>query len=136
MIVEGDGCISVCGGAALGLGGMPSPHCAAVHDLADHSPQSSFPQNLLHLSPPKPFSFDTFAMQANVTPPQEQSSAAIPDSEPQRLFQCSTCKRSFTRADHLTRHVRARKCLCSFFGTIVSSMRFDICSGVTSRRLL
>jgi hypothetical protein len=27
----------------------------------------------------------------------------------QRLFQCSTCKRSFTRVDHLTRHVRSRK---------------------------
>ncbi|KAH6620555.1 hypothetical protein C7974DRAFT_364213 [Boeremia exigua] len=32
---------------------------------------------------------------------------AIPESESQRLFQCSSCKRSFTRADHLTRHVRA-----------------------------
>ncbi|EMD89583.1 hypothetical protein COCC4DRAFT_159085 [Bipolaris maydis ATCC 48331] len=29
------------------------------------------------------------------------------DAEQARLFQCSTCKRSFTRADHLTRHVRA-----------------------------
>ncbi|KAI4703069.1 hypothetical protein J4E81_001946 [Alternaria sp. BMP 2799] len=32
---------------------------------------------------------------------------ASAEAEPPRLFQCSTCKRSFTRADHLTRHVRA-----------------------------
>ncbi|KAF9698941.1 hypothetical protein EKO04_003269 [Ascochyta lentis] len=45
-------------------------------------------------------------MQADAIP-QKSPAAAIPDSDPQRLFQCSTCKRSFTRADHLTRHVRA-----------------------------
>ncbi|KAH7402666.1 hypothetical protein BKA66DRAFT_507566 [Pyrenochaeta sp. MPI-SDFR-AT-0127] len=45
-------------------------------------------------------------MQATATQSHEQS--AIPDADQlQRLFQCSTCKRSFTRADHLTRHVRA-----------------------------
>ncbi|PVI04311.1 hypothetical protein DM02DRAFT_186668 [Periconia macrospinosa] len=27
--------------------------------------------------------------------------------EKERLFQCSTCKRSFTRVDHLMRHVRS-----------------------------
>ncbi|KAF2688094.1 C6 transcription factor-like protein RegA [Lentithecium fluviatile CBS 122367] len=47
-------------------------------------------------------------MQTTATPPQNQSAAAIPNlAEQQRLFQCSTCKRSFGRADHLTRHVRA-----------------------------
>ncbi|CAN9261952.1 unnamed protein product [Alternaria alternata] len=35
-----------------------------------------------------------------------QSANTEPAEQP-RLFQCSTCKRSFTRADHLTRHVRA-----------------------------
>ncbi|KAF2113754.1 fungal-specific transcription factor domain-containing protein [Lophiotrema nucula] len=30
-----------------------------------------------------------------------------PSTEAERLFQCNTCKRSFTRADHLTRHVRS-----------------------------
>jgi hypothetical protein len=48
-------------------------------------------------------------MQAILTPSNGQSAAPVPDPEPQRLFQCSTCKRSFTRADHLTRHVRARE---------------------------
>ncbi|KAH7406219.1 hypothetical protein DE146DRAFT_436602 [Phaeosphaeria sp. MPI-PUGE-AT-0046c] len=49
-------------------------------------------------------------MQATPIHGQNQTSATSPDLEqPQRLFQCSTCKRSFTRADHLTRHVRARK---------------------------
>jgi hypothetical protein len=50
-------------------------------------------------------------MQATATQAQTQTTTITnPDSEqPQRLFQCSTCKRSFTRADHLTRHVRARK---------------------------
>ncbi|KAF9733976.1 C6 transcription factor [Paraphaeosphaeria minitans] len=33
---------------------------------------------------------------------------AIPDTEAkERLFQCSTCKRSFIRVDHLMRHVRS-----------------------------
>ncbi|KAF2728093.1 hypothetical protein EJ04DRAFT_546959 [Polyplosphaeria fusca] len=31
----------------------------------------------------------------------------IAPDQAQRLFQCSTCKRSFTRVDHLTRHVRS-----------------------------
>ncbi|KAF2003494.1 hypothetical protein P154DRAFT_486746 [Amniculicola lignicola CBS 123094] len=34
-------------------------------------------------------------------------STSVPDEQIPRLFQCSTCKRSFTRVDHLTRHVRA-----------------------------
>ena len=85
----------------------PLPHCTA-HDFPRTLPTIQLPQILLHLALPKPLSFDAFAMQANVTPPQDQLTAAIPDTEPQRLFQCSTCKRSFTRADHLTRHVRAR----------------------------
>ncbi|KAF2856663.1 C6 transcription factor-like protein RegA [Plenodomus tracheiphilus IPT5] len=45
-------------------------------------------------------------MQAEAT--QSHDQLALPEADqPQRLFQCSTCKRSFTRADHLTRHVRA-----------------------------
>jgi uncharacterized Zn-finger protein len=54
-----------------------------------------------------------FNMQTILTPLRRQSVAPTPESEPQRLFQCSTCKRSFTRADHLTRHVRAREYLNS-----------------------
>jgi hypothetical protein len=56
-------------------------------------------------------------MQATATQAQTQPPATNPDLEqPQRLFQCSTCKRSFTRADHLTRHVRARTCSNSALG--------------------
>ncbi|KAH9863488.1 hypothetical protein IAQ61_009766 [Plenodomus lingam] len=45
-------------------------------------------------------------MQATTTQTHEQ--LILPEvNQPARLFQCSTCKRSFTRADHLTRHVRA-----------------------------
>ncbi|KAF2132057.1 hypothetical protein P153DRAFT_373883 [Dothidotthia symphoricarpi CBS 119687] len=41
-------------------------------------------------------------------PSQDQLAAPTTDpDQAARLFQCSTCKRSFTRADHLTRHVRA-----------------------------
>ncbi|KAK7190195.1 C6 transcription factor [Paraphaeosphaeria sporulosa] len=41
-------------------------------------------------------------MEAALNPP------TIPDTEAkERLFQCSTCKRSFTRVDHLMRHVRS-----------------------------
>lgn len=40
---------------------------------------------------------------------QSRDQSANPEADqPNRLYQCSTCKRSFTRADHLTRHVRAR----------------------------
>ncbi|KAF1834511.1 hypothetical protein BDW02DRAFT_579576 [Decorospora gaudefroyi] len=39
---------------------------------------------------------------------QSNKHTATPETEQApRPFQCSTCKRSFTRADHLTRHVRA-----------------------------
>jgi hypothetical protein len=49
-----------------------------------------------------------FSMQEEATRSKDQP--VIPEADrAQRLFQCSTCKRSFTRADHLTRHVRARK---------------------------
>ncbi|CAA9965743.1 C6 transcription factor RegA [Pyrenophora teres f. maculata] len=45
-------------------------------------------------------------MQTAPTPLSEPP--ALAEADQARLFQCSTCKRSFTRADHLTRHVRAR----------------------------
>jgi hypothetical protein len=78
----------------------------------------TFPQtrNLLHFTAPMP-SRSTQAnsitnMQVTKTQAQNQTVATNPDSDQsQRLFQCSTCKRSFTRADHLTRHVRARMCV-------------------------
>ncbi|USP82360.1 uncharacterized protein yc1106_09634 [Curvularia clavata] len=46
-------------------------------------------------------------MQASPPQPKPLPAHAEIDAEHARLFQCSTCKRSFTRADHLTRHVRA-----------------------------
>ncbi|KAH8726893.1 C6 transcription factor-like protein RegA [Phaeosphaeriaceae sp. PMI808] len=46
-------------------------------------------------------------MQATATQNQRRASTNPEPDLPQRPFQCSTCKRSFTRADHLTRHVRA-----------------------------
>jgi uncharacterized Zn-finger protein len=58
----------------------------------------------------------------------EAAADKAPNLEPAaRHFQCSTCKRAFTRVDHLTRHVRARKvalkltknyCLTSFGQTL------------------
>jgi uncharacterized Zn-finger protein len=69
-------------------------------------PSTSLPRKHRRLS-------SWFNMQTILTPLRGQSVAPAPESEPQRLFQCSTCKRSFTRADHLTRHVRAREYLIS-----------------------
>ncbi|EDU50414.1 C6 transcription factor RegA [Pyrenophora tritici-repentis Pt-1C-BFP] len=48
-------------------------------------------------------------MQTAPTPLNEPP--ALAEADQARLFQCSTCKRSFTRADHLTRHVRAPLCI-------------------------
>ena len=57
----------------------------------------------------------TFSMQTAPTPLNELP--ALAEADQARLFQCSTCKRSFTRADHLTRHVRARKSLVRVWGS-------------------
>ncbi|KAF1939128.1 C6 transcription factor RegA [Clathrospora elynae] len=46
-------------------------------------------------------------MQAAATPTNHPPAIPEVGGQAQRLFQCSTCKSSFTRADHLTRHVRA-----------------------------
>jgi hypothetical protein len=54
-----------------------------------------------------PYPIASFSMQTAAA--QSNGQLAVHEAEQARLFQCSTCKRSFTRADHLTRHVRARK---------------------------
>ncbi|RAR07511.1 MFS general substrate transporter [Stemphylium lycopersici] len=47
-------------------------------------------------------------MQASSTQSNNKPANVEAEADQARLFQCSTCKRSFTRADHLTRHVRAQ----------------------------
>jgi hypothetical protein len=38
-----------------------------------------------------------------------RSNMESPDQDGTGMFQCSSCQRSFTRMDHLARHVRSRK---------------------------
>jgi hypothetical protein len=93
--------------------------CLRLHFLRLHASSVTSPH--FHVSPIPSTSLPRkhrrlstwFNMQTILTPLRGQSIAPAPESEPQRLFQCSTCKRSFTRADHLTRHVRAREYLSS-----------------------
>ncbi|KAB2578680.1 Zinc finger protein [Lasiodiplodia theobromae] len=39
-------------------------------------------------------------------------STSAESDKPRGLFQCTECKRSYTRVDHLARHVRSRSCPC------------------------
>lgn len=64
-------------------------------------------------------------MQVSTAQPNSQPAHAELDAEQARLFQCSTCKRSFTRADHLTRHVRARKSLSLLPAPVVERDMWD-----------
>jgi hypothetical protein len=89
------------------------PHAAHTRPSSPRAQPSTDPPPLHYPeATSSPGGRNTTNMQASPMQGQNPTTAPNPElDQPQRLFQCSTCKRSFTRADHLTRHVRARKCL-------------------------
>ena len=83
---------------------FPSPHPGLISSLPPLPTPDALSSSALRPPPSA-----TSSMQTAPTPLNELP--ALAEADQARLFQCSTCKRSFTRADHLTRHVRARKSL-------------------------